>query len=83
MKCMNVKVLAFGIAKDIFGTTELNVEMKEGATVNDLTTSLKTTFPALEKLKTFLVAQENRYANNNDFLIEGKEIAIIPPVSGG
>ena len=83
MKYMNVKILAFGIAKDIFGATELNVEMKDGATVSDLTTSLKSTYPALEKLKSFLVAQENRYANNNDFLIEGKEIAIIPPVSGG
>ena len=80
---MNVKVLAFGIAKDIFGKGELDIEMKEGSTVNDLTTSLKTNYPALGKLKTFLIAQENRYANNNDLLIEGKEIAIIPPVSGG
>ncbi len=79
---MKIKVLAFGIAKDIFGspTAELDII---GDTTADLKDALETTYPRLRQLASYMVAVNNEYAQDNSQLTERDEIAIIPPVSGG
>lgn len=80
---MKVKVLAFGIAKDIFGGSSINVDLKGDKTTADLKNSLESLFPRLKQLASYMVAVNNEYAQNSEVLTEHDEIAIIPPVSGG
>lgn len=80
---MKVNILAFGIAKDIFGGPEVEVELNQEATVGDLRDSLEEQFPRLRQLASFMVAVNNEYAEAENVLQPRDEIAIIPPVSGG
>ncbi len=80
---MKLTILAFGIAKDIFGSSKLEVEIAEGATVQDLKTKLESDFDALKRLKSYFIAVDEEYADENQALSSNNEIALIPPVSGG
>ena len=80
---MKVKVLAFGIAKDIFGGSVVEVVLPENGTTQNLKQSLEERYPRLKHLISYLVAVNNEYASDESLLTETDEIAIIPPVSGG
>lgn len=80
---MKVNILAFGIAKDIFGASAVDVELTNDATVSNLKYLLEQQYPKLKKLATYMVAVNNEYALDGDTVHERDEIAIIPPVSGG
>lgn len=80
---MKVKVLAFGIAKDIFGGASINVDLNGDKTTTDLKNSLEELLPRLKQLASYMVAVNNEYAQGSEVLTEHDEIAIIPPVSGG
>lgn len=80
---MKLTILAFGIAKDIFGSSKLEVEIAEGATVQDLKTKLESDFDELKSLKSYFIAVDEEYADENQELNPNNEIALIPPVSGG
>jgi molybdopterin converting factor subunit 1 len=79
---MRVNLLAFGIAKEIFGTNHLSIEF-DGKTSEDLKSSLEQQFPRLKQLPAYLVAVNSEYSSNQTEIKTGDEIAIIPPVSGG
>jgi molybdopterin converting factor subunit 1 len=79
---MKVNVLAFGIAKDIFGGSSITAELN-GNTTADLKQSLENTYPRLKQLASYMVAVNNEYAQDEGILTISDEIAIIPPVSGG
>lgn len=80
---MKVNVLAFGIAKDIFGGSSVEVELNDEALVSTLQTTLENKYPRLKQLSSYMIAVNNEYAGANDALQQRDEIAIIPPVSGG
>jgi molybdopterin synthase sulfur carrier subunit len=80
---MKVNVLAFGIAKDIFGGSSVDVELPEQGTTAILKESLESRYPRLKHLASYMVAVNNEYASDEGLLTERDEIAIIPPVSGG
>lgn len=80
---MKVKVLAFGIAKDIFGGSTIEVELPKNGTAQNLKQSLEEYYPRLKHLVSYMVAVNNEYASDENLLTERDEIAIIPPVSGG
>lgn len=80
---MKIKILAFGIAKDIFGGSSVNLELTNDATVYNLQYLLEHQYPRLKQLASYMVAVNNEYALPGDSLHERDEIAIIPPVSGG
>ena len=79
---MKVKVLAFGIAKDIFGGASVDINI-DGNTTTDLKTALEQQYPRLKLLRSYMIAVNNEYAMDEGVLTETDEIAIIPPVSGG
>ena len=80
---MEISILAFGIAKDIFGASAIMVELADTATTADLKVSLEDKYPKLKQLASYMVAVNNEYAQD-DLVITGRdEVAIIPPVSGG
>ncbi|MFN3840181.1 MAG: MoaD/ThiS family protein [Cyclobacteriaceae bacterium] len=80
MKCT---VKAFGISRDIIGTRELVMEFPEGQTVGALKARLLELYPRLGNLNSLFVALNSEYAEANQPLCEGDEVALIPPVSGG
>jgi molybdopterin converting factor subunit 1 len=80
MKC---KIKAFGISKEIIGSTFLEMELQAGNTVADLKKNLFNKYPAFSDLNSLYVALNNEYADEKMVLKEGDEIALIPPVSGG
>lgn len=80
---MKIKILAFGIAKDIFGNSSVSMELANNATVYNLKYLLEQQYPRLKQLASYMVAVNNEYALPGDSLHERDEIAIIPPVSGG
>lgn len=76
-----MRVLLFGIAKDIAGAPFITAEGI--TTVTELKLWLFQKYPAMQKLKSLMVAVNKVYATDNIVLVPGDEIAIIPPVSGG
>lgn len=80
---MKINILAFGIAKEIFGGSAMVLPMGAGATVGDLKITLETQYPKLKQLASYLVAVNSAYAEDSLAIGEQDEIAIIPPVSGG
>jgi molybdopterin converting factor small subunit len=80
---MKINILAFGIAKDIFNSASIAVEINNDATVYNLKYLLEQQYPRLKQLKSYMVAVNNEYALPGDTIHERDEIAVIPPVSGG
>ncbi len=80
---MKITVLGFGIAKDIFGLSEIHLDVNEGLNVSDLRSVLEEGYPQLNKLKSYMLAIDEEYAEDSQIINSGNEIAVIPPVSGG
>ncbi|KUY26380.1 MoaD/ThiS family protein [Elizabethkingia ursingii] len=80
---MKLKILAFGITKDILGGAEKEIELTDGITVKDLKTKLESEFAELKRLKSYFIAVDDEYAEDDQIIISTNEVAIIPPVSGG
>jgi molybdopterin converting factor subunit 1 len=80
---MRVNILAFGIAKDIFGASAITVDLPETALAGDLKAVLEQQYPRLKQLASYLLAVNNEYAGDDLALDARDEIAVIPPVSGG
>ena len=80
---MTVKILAFGIAKDIVGGNEVTLQASEGLSVGELKDRLIRDFPRFVELRSLALAVNGEYVGD-DLLIRGQdEVVIIPPVSGG
>ena len=80
---MKIKILAFGIVKDIINGSFLELKIPEGATVGQLQQLLFERYPAFGGLNTLAIAVNNEYAGSDVIIKESDEIVLIPPVSGG
>lgn len=80
---MEVKVLAFGIAKEIFGGTSTTLELPGSTNAKELRDALEQQYPRLKELASYMVAVNDEYAEDDIVIGIQDEIAIIPPVSGG
>lgn len=80
---MTINILAFGIAKEIFENSLVNIELKDPFNVSHLKLLLEEKYPALKKLGSYMIAVNNEYANGEIIINNTDEIALIPPVSGG
>lgn len=80
---MTLQILTFGVARDIAGSTVLNLEVSGATTVSQLKQHLLDRYPAFGQLTSFLLAVNTEYGDDDLVLRESDEIALIPPVSGG
>ena len=81
---MKLNVKLFALARDVYGDDEVGVELSEPANVGELRNRLATKIPALAHLMPQLMfAVNSEYATDKNPLVEGDEVACIPPVSGG
>ncbi len=80
----NVRVLLFATLRDRAGAKELTLQLAEGATVRSLKDVLKSAHPSLgPALGSVLVSINREYADDEDPIPQGCEVALFPPVSGG
>lgn len=78
-----MKVLAFGIVKEIFSSSSIDLEFDNELTVADVKRKLEMQYPKLKALASYAVAVNDEYAANDLVIKVNDEVAIIPPVSGG
>ena len=82
---MKLTLLAFGIAKDILGDREIELDMdgEQQVTVAQLKNKLLTDYPAFGDLRSLAIAVNEEYREGDFQLAPADEIVIVPPVSGG
>lgn len=80
---MKLRLLAFGIAKDILHGRSVDYDLAEGNTITSLKTALGTQYVEFRKLTSLSFAVHEEYVQDSFILHENDEVVIIPPVSGG
>jgi molybdopterin converting factor small subunit len=80
---MEIKLIAYGIAKDILNKSSLNYTVNSGTNIAGLKRDLIEEFPDFSKLKSLKFAINVDYQEDGYVLNEDDEVVIIPPVSGG
>jgi MoaE-MoaD fusion protein len=76
---VDVTVRLFAVLRERAGSSELTLELPEGARVRDALDSLS----ALAQDVPLVMAVNREYASEEQRLDSGDELALIPPVSGG
>jgi len=81
---MRVKVLFFGVLKDLTGHSEELVELAEGVTMGSLFESYFHRFETLRGTRSSILFARNReFTSSDTILSDNDEVAFLPPVSGG
>jgi molybdopterin synthase catalytic subunit len=79
-----VKVLFFGILKELTGLAEDTAEVPSGTTVSGLFTNYSRRFETLDAARpSILFARNQEFVGPEALLAEHDEVAFLPPVSGG
>lgn len=80
----SVKLLAFAGARDVLGAAELTFALDAPCTASELLAEVCRRFPALSPWRGAIrIAVNGTYANADDPVRAGDEVALIPPVAGG
>jgi MoaD family protein len=81
---MRVRVVYFGVLRDMAGRDQESVELNQGARLAELFSDLQKRIPGLSKFGGSLALSINyEYAPTDSPLHDGDEVALLPPVSGG
>lgn len=81
---MRVRVLFFGVLKDLVGCAEDTIEVQAGTTLGDLFEQYSQRFETLRgKRSSILFARNQEFTVPSAQLADRDEIAFLPPVSGG
>src|SRR5579883_173862 len=81
---MRVRVLFFGMLKDLAGRSADEAEFAEGATLSAVFERYAERIPRLRELaSSIVIARNQQFAERSTAVAEGDEIAFLPPVSGG
>ncbi|MGH7487963.1 MAG: molybdenum cofactor biosynthesis protein MoaE, partial [bacterium] len=81
---MRIRVLFFGVLKDIAGLSEDQLELAEGGRLATVFEHYARRFPRFRDLASSIVlAQNQQFAAPDTPVSDGDEVAFLPPVSGG
>jgi molybdopterin synthase catalytic subunit len=81
---MRVRVLFFGMLRELVGRPSEDADFPEGADLRAVFESYATRYPLLRELApSIVVAQNQQFAQLSASITEGDEVAFLPPVSGG
>ena len=84
MTNVRVKVLFFGILKDIVGRSEDQIEVPENELLGLVFDRYAREFPRMKQMSgSIVLASNHQFSDRSSPLGEGDEIAFLPPVSGG
>jgi len=80
---MRVRVLCFGMLRDVLGS-EFELELAVGSSVAMVIERCEERAPKLSAMwPRVAVAVNQAYVSRETGLVEGDEVALLPPVSGG
>ena len=79
---MRVRVLFFGVLRDVTGVPERGLEVAAGATAGEVVEVCRAGAEG-GVWRSLAVAVNQEYAGRERVLVEGDEVALLPPVSGG
>ena len=81
---MLVRILFFGVLKDLAGQGGESLDLPEDSTLGDVLSYYEARIPRLKELASSIAMSVNQeYAGPEAKLSQGDEIALLPPVSGG
>ena len=81
---MRLKVLFFGQLKDVVGRSEDQIELGEGARLEQVFEHYAARFPRMKDLgPSIVIARNQQFASPATPVSDGDEVAFLPPVSGG
>jgi molybdopterin synthase catalytic subunit len=81
---MIVKVLFFGLLKDVTGRAEDRLELADGAHLDGVFRHYAERFPRIRDMaRSIVLARNHEFAELTTAVADGDEIAFLPPVSGG
>lgn len=81
---MEIRVLFFGMLRDLVGRDAEALSLPEGSTVRDLLSHYESLSPRLKSfLPSLAVAVNQEFAQPSSKLRSGDEVGLLPPVSGG
>jgi molybdopterin synthase catalytic subunit len=81
---MRVRVLAFGMLREMLPSGEFSVNLPEGCTVAQMVEQQRQQTGLKDSVwQAMAVAVNREYASREQVLREGDEVALLPPVSGG
>ena len=81
---MRVKVLFFGVLKDLVGKAEESLDLPAGTTLETLFSRYSQRYETLNtKRPSILFARNQEFAKPETILNDNDEVAFLPPVSGG
>ncbi|HEC95971.1 MAG: MoaD/ThiS family protein [Methanomicrobia archaeon] len=81
---IKIKVKLSAYYREIVGKKELNMELKEKITVNELMKMLVAEYPKLSEFTDYTMILLNHvYSDGTELIEDGDEIALFPPLDGG
>jgi molybdopterin synthase catalytic subunit len=81
---MRIKVLFFGLLKDVCGAGDDTFDAPAGANAGAVFDHYAAKFPALGAMAaSIVIARNQEFTTRAELLAEGDEVALLPPVSGG
>src|SRR5512142_1068051 len=81
---MQVRVLFFGVLRELAGRSSDSLQLADGGSVRDVIARYESEIPELKKhLSSIALAVNEQYASPETRLKANDEVAFLPPVSGG
>jgi molybdopterin converting factor small subunit/GNAT superfamily N-acetyltransferase len=81
---MTIQLLFFAQARERAGGSRATLELPDGSRVRDALAKIRERYPALVELMPHLaVAMNQRLVGEEEAIVPGAELALLPPVSGG
>ncbi len=81
---MNITLRFFGQLRELTGTDQITMAVKEKTRIEHLVCLVGERFPKIrDHLKHVSFSIDNEYAAKGAILQEGSEVGVLPPISGG
>lgn len=81
---MRIRVLFFGVVREIVGLKEDHIEVPDGARLGIVLENYGARFPRLREMAgSVVLALNQQFASPTAAITDGDEVAVLPPVSGG
>lgn len=81
---MKVEIRLYATFRDKAGARNITIDLPEGSTVSQLQEAIAAAYPQLSAgLPTAIVSVNRQFAEEDQVITAGDELALFPPVSGG
>ena len=81
---MRIKVLFFGLVRDVVSLREDSLDLPDGGRLGEVFEHYAARFPRLQEMSgSIVLALNQQFSAPSAPLAEGDEVALLPPVSGG